>query len=126
MFAILFYGGIILAFIVIWTIYRCAKANRTFCKTTISARWQWLYKWRYLVALLLVPLLLPGYPVVVDGEHYQIIGFPLMAAAFDSNNTDFVSPFTGLFFLIDVVIVYFSIHIILCLLQRWAGRKNDI
>jgi len=66
------------------------------------------------------------YPVFVDGEHYKIFGFPLIGAVFDSKGTDFVSAMTGIFLFIDAVVWYFSIHIFLCVLQRWSkGTINE-
>ncbi len=124
MFTILFYGGIVVAFLMVWIIFKCAKSNRKFYETETSSWWIRWYKWRYLFAFLLVPILLLGYPIVVDGEHYHMIGLPLMVAAFDSKGTDFVSPFTSIFLLIDVALIYFSIHIIICIFQRWTNERK--
>ena len=124
MFTILFYGGIILAFILIWIEYKCASSNKIFYQITQSIWWKRIYKWRYLIAFLLVPLLLPGYHVIVDNEPYHIIGLPLVAAVFDSIGTDFVSAFTSIFLIIDAVILYFSIHILLCIVQQFVKKEK--
>ena len=123
MFTILFYGGIVVAFLMVWRIFKCAKSNRKFYETSTSLWWRRWYKWRYLFAFLFVPILLLEYPVIVDGELYHVLGFPLVSAAFDSTGRDFISPITGIFLLIDVAIIYFSIHIIICILQRWASER---
>ena len=124
MFTILFYGGIVVAFLMVWMIFKCAKANKKFYETSTSLWWKRLYKWRYLIAFVLVPVLLLEYPVIVDGVHYHVFGLPLMAAVFDSNGRDFIGPLTGIFLLIDAIILYFSIHIFICILRRWADSKK--
>jgi hypothetical protein len=125
MLAILFYGGIIISFIIIWLEYKCAISNKRFYKITQSTKWKRLYKWRYLIAFILVPILFPGYHIVVDSESFHIIGFPLMAAVFDSRGTDFVSAFTGIFLFIDALILYFSIHVFICIAQRWVEKDDE-
>ena len=120
MFTILFYGGIVLALAVVWIEYKCAVSNKKFYKTSNALWWNRVYKWRYLVGFMFILLLMIEYPVSVDGEWYSVIGFPLMAAVFDSKGTDFVSAFTGMFLFIDAVLLYFSIHIVLCILRRWV------
>jgi len=125
MLSIIFYGGIIVSLIVVWTEYKCAVSNRKFYQTTQSILWMKIYKWRYLVAFLLVPILMFGYPVSVDNESYQVIGFPLMGAVFDSTGRDFISALTGIFLLIDAVIFYFFIHVLLCIAQRWTNNKKE-
>ena len=64
-----------------------------------------------------------NYPVFTDKEWFQIYGFPLMTAVFDSNGTDFVSAFTGIFFILNAILWYFSIHIFLCLFIRFLGEN---
>jgi len=123
MLGIIFYGGIVLAFFIVWVEYKCAVSNKKFYVISTSMRWNRMYKWRYLIAFLLVPMLLLEYPVYADGEHYKILGFPLLSAVFDSKGRDFVSAITGMFLVVDAVIIYFSIHIIICLLRRWTNDK---
>lgn len=123
MFTLIFYGGIVLALMLIWIEYKCAVSNKKFYAISKSIWWNRVYKWRYFVAFVLVPFLILEYPVYVDGERYLVFGFPLMAAAFDSSGRDFVSALTGIFLLIDAIILYFSIHILLCIFKRWAIKK---
>jgi len=125
MFSILFYGGILISLILIWAEYKCAVSNKFFYQIIQSIWWKRIYKWRYLIAFLLVPILFVGYPIIVDNEPYHVLGFPLMAAVFDSTGRDFISALTGIFLFIDAVILYFSIHILLCIAQRWTKRGKD-
>lgn len=126
MFAVIFYGGIALALLMLWFIYRCARSNGVFARSVQGVGWKRWYRWRYLLAFLVVPIAFVGYPIVVDGDRFTIFGFPLMVAAFDSKGADFVGPFTDIFVLFNVIILYFSIHIFLCLFQRcFKRRKKD-
>lgn len=124
MFTLIFYGGIVVALILIWIEYKCAVSNKKFYGASKVVWWSRVYKWRYLVAFMIVPLLLLEYPVYVDGERYRIFGFPLMAAAFDSSGRDFISALTSIFLLIDAIILYFFIYILLCVSQQWTKRKH--
>jgi len=124
MFTILFYGGIVFAFILIWIEYKCANSNKEFYQITQSIWWKRIYKWRYLIAFLLVSILFVEYPISVDNESYHVLGFPLMAAVFDSTGKDFISALTGIFLFIDAVILYFSIHILLCITQQFVKKEK--
>ena len=82
--------------------------------------WKRMYQWRWL-AMVVVGLGVNyfSYPMTGSGgEHYRVIGFPFMAAAFDSNGADYVSSMTPWFFGLDVVTCAFVPD--LCL---WAWRS---
>ena len=106
-------------------IFSAKQNKKTNQADTASKSWHAAYKWRYLLgAPFAVGSYFISYPISGGNETYTVMGFPLMAAAFDESGSDYVGPTTGPFILINAVIWYFLPFIILFLWSRFNANKN--
>jgi hypothetical protein len=103
--------------------------NRQYAKTPSAppVGWLSLYRWRWAPALLLgVAAYYFSYSTTgQDGELYKVIGFPFVAAAFDSHGADYVGPLTVPFMLLDVF-TWAVLPDLGLLIWRIAGRRRNV
>jgi hypothetical protein len=83
----------ILEIIIFPTNLRTRKAYNT------SQRWRQVYRWAWIIGLLLaVSSVFMRYPAKGNhGQQYILIGIPFVAAAFDEKGADYVSSLTPVF-----------------------------
>ncbi|MEW5722482.1 MAG: hypothetical protein AB1896_05215 [Thermodesulfobacteriota bacterium] len=121
----MFYLLIFVALVLAAAEFAAAWSNRTAYRgNQAPPTWKRFYRWRWLAGLPFAALsVFVSYPLAFGAESYRVIGFPLMAAAFDEAGRDYVGPFTGVFMFINAVLWYFLPSL---LLFGWAfilGRR---
>ncbi len=114
----IFYFLIIVAlFLIFFEIYCSKKNKKYYLENKNSARWNKIYKWRWLIGIVFLPLSLIEYPMF--GTSNTVVGFPLIIAAFDEAGRDYVGVITVPFAIVNALIWYFTIHIILCIWSKY-------
>lgn len=122
----MFYILVLIAILLVVLEIIAAKKNKySHVSGNITDKWLIVYKWRYLLGLpFAVASFFVSYTMSGDTEPYKVMGFPLMAAAFDDAGRDYVGPLTVPFFFINAVIWYFLPFLIL-LLWSYINTKKQ-
>ncbi len=105
----MFYALLIFAIVLIAAEVISANKNRQIRrKNGGTGAWQKVYRWRWVIGIpFAVVSVFVSYPMSGETESYRVIGFPLIAAAFDNVGHDYVGPLTGFSLLGNAFIWYF-------------------
>lgn len=123
----MFYALLLIAALMIAVEVLAAKTNRRIRRKGLaSPKWEKAYQWRWvfgipsavLSAFVFYPM--PGVP-----ELSQVMGFPLMVAAFDEAGHDYVGPFTVPSFFANIAIWYFLPQVALLVWAKIVEPSNE-
>ena len=122
----MFYALLLIAASMIVLEVFAARTNRRIRRKGLAPReWEKAYQWRWvfgipfavLSAFVFYPM--PGLP-----ESVQVVGFPLMVAAFDEAGHDYVGVFTVPSFFANIAIWYFLPQIVLLVWAKIMKPSN--
>ena len=111
--------------IIIAEIVAAYKMKKAYKSNNFKKIWRNPYKLRWLFgAPLAIGSFFMTYTIDGETEKYRILGFPIMAAAFDEAGRDYVSPLTGPIMFGNAIFWYFLPWVFLFIWLIYLNKNN--